>query len=171
MSNSRNSRFKHIEDSLKIKDEENIAEYLLRVDEIVNLIWGLGEEVEGEIIVQNMLRSLPLENYANISSIQDNEHLDKLTTYELHGILTTYEMRIGKEMPSRREATFTTSKGKKNHEHMLSEISMDESNEEDANFKRKLNKGYRKYKGKLPSKCFNYGKVRHFSTKCPYWKK
>ena len=38
MSNSRNSRFKHIEDSLKIKDEENIAEYLLRVDEIVNLI-------------------------------------------------------------------------------------------------------------------------------------
>lgn len=35
---------------------------------------------------------------------------------------------------------------------------------------RKLKKGSRKYKGKLPFKCFNYGKVGHFTSKCPYSK-
>ena len=32
-------------ESLKMKEEENIAKYLLRVDEIVNLIKGLGGEI------------------------------------------------------------------------------------------------------------------------------
>jgi hypothetical protein len=39
---------------------------------------------------------------------------------------------------------------------------------EEANFIRKLQKGSGKYKGKLPFKCFNCGKVSHFSSKCPY---
>jgi hypothetical protein len=38
----------------------------------------------------------------------------------------------------------------------------DISDEEEANFIRKLQKGSGKYKGKLPFKCFNYGKVGTF---------
>jgi hypothetical protein len=37
-----------------------------------------------------------------------------------------------------------------------------------ANFVRKLKKGTRKYKGMLPMKCFNYGGIGHFSSKCPH---
>jgi uncharacterized lipoprotein YehR (DUF1307 family) len=33
-------------ESLKMKDKENVAAYLLHVDEIVNTIRGLGEKVE-----------------------------------------------------------------------------------------------------------------------------
>ena len=33
---------------------------------------------------------------------------------------------------------------------------------------KKLKKGTRKYKGKIPIICFNYGKIGHFSNKCPY---
>jgi uncharacterized lipoprotein YehR (DUF1307 family) len=47
-------------ESLKMKDEENVASYLLHVDEIVNTIRGLGETVEESMIVQKVLRSLPL---------------------------------------------------------------------------------------------------------------
>jgi hypothetical protein len=44
----------------------------------------------------------------------------------------------------------------------------DISDEEEANFIRKLKKGSGKYKGKLPFKCFNCGKIGHFASKCPY---
>lgn len=33
---------------------------------------------------------------------------------------------------------------------------------------RKLKIGSGKYKGKPPLKFFNYGKIGHFDTKCPY---
>ena len=35
---------------------------------------------------------------------------------------------------------------------------------------RKLKRGTGKFKGKLPFKCFNCGKVGHFSSKFPYAK-
>ena len=39
----------------------------------------------------------------------------------------------------------------------------DLSNKEEANFIRKLKKGYSKYKEKLPFKCFNCGKIGNFA--------
>jgi hypothetical protein len=44
-------------ESLKMKDEENVAAYLLLVDEIVKTIRGLGENVKQPMIVQKVLRS------------------------------------------------------------------------------------------------------------------
>jgi hypothetical protein len=87
---------------------------------------------------------------------------------ELHGILIAYEVRIEQEKSSKRESTFKASKATNTHEHVPNENHSDISNEEGANFIRKLHKGSGKYKGKLPFKCFNCGKVRHFASKCPY---
>jgi hypothetical protein len=36
---------------------------------------------------------------------------------------------------------------------------------------RRLNKGSAKYQGKLSFKCFNCGRIGHFSSKCPHKKK
>ena len=33
---------------------------------------------------------------------------------------------------------------------------------------KKLQKGRGKYKGNLPFKCFECGKIGHFASKCPY---
>ena len=38
-------------------------------------------------------------------------------------------------------------------------------------FVRRLKEGSGKYQGKLPFKCFNYGKIGHFASKCPHQKK
>ena len=56
--------------SLKMKDKENVASYLLRVDEIVNTIRGIGENIEESMIVQKVLRSLPLRFDAKVSAIK-----------------------------------------------------------------------------------------------------
>ena len=77
-----------------MREEENIAGCLIRVDEIVNIVEGLGEEVDDKVIVQNVFTSLTMRYDAIVSSIKDREHLDKLTMDELHGILIAYAMKI-----------------------------------------------------------------------------
>jgi hypothetical protein len=69
-------------------------------------------------------------------------------------------MRINKDKSSTREASF---KADKNIDLELDDI--------EANFVRRLKKGSGKYQGKLPFKCFNFGKIGHFSSKCPRQKK
>jgi hypothetical protein len=155
-------------ENLKMKEEENIAEYLQRVDEVVNSIRALGEELTDQPIVQKILRYLPMRYDANISTLEDRPDLDNLTMDELHGILTTYEMRTGKERPTKGETTFKVSKAKKKHEQVSNEDQSEISDEEITNFMKKLKKGTGRYKGKFPLICFNCGKIGHFATKCPY---
>jgi hypothetical protein len=53
---------------------------------------------------------------ANISTIEDRPDLEKLTVDELHGILTTYEMRTGTGKTIKRRNNFKDSKTKKKRE-------------------------------------------------------
>ena len=76
-----------------MKESENIVAQLLRVDEVVNSITGLGEQVKESMIVQKVRRSLPLRYDAKISAIEESQDLTKMTMDELYGILTTYKMR------------------------------------------------------------------------------
>ena len=76
---------------------------------------------------------------------------------ELHGILTAYEMRTGNNGSSRKEATFKSSL--KNQS--------ENPNDEKSLFINKLERGNGKYKGKLLLKCFNCGRIGHFSLNVP----
>lgn len=114
-------RLKRIFGSLKMQEEENVAAYFLQVDEVVNSIKGLGEKVEESIVVQKILRSLLLRFDAKVSAIEEMKKLDKLNVDELHGILTTYEMRTNSNSSSKREVDFKASKKGKDKEYVSSE--------------------------------------------------
>ena len=59
-----------------MKELENIAAYFLRVDEVVNIIMGLGEKIEGSVIVQKILRSLPMRFDSKILAIEERSDLE-----------------------------------------------------------------------------------------------
>jgi hypothetical protein len=64
----------------------------------------LGEEIKEPVIVQKILRSLPMRFDPNISSLEEREDLSMLSMDELHGIFTTYEMRIERRIhPGRKQ--------------------------------------------------------------------
>jgi hypothetical protein len=163
-------------EQLKMNEDENIAAYFLRVDEIVNNIKGLGDEIKEQVIVKKALRSLPMRFDSKISSLEERVDLATMTMDELHGILTAYEMRTEKDNPVTKEATFKASKKtkKKDKQNPKSDCSCNDDSEEDeevANFVRRMKRGTDKYKGMLPLKCFNCDGVGHFANKCPYKKK
>jgi hypothetical protein len=95
-----------------------------------------------------------------VSAIEELNDLKTLSSDQLLGNLTSYEMRINKYKSITREASF---KEDKNRDLELEDI--------ETKFVGRLKKGSGKYQGKLPLKFFNCGKIGHFASKCPHQKK
>ena len=149
-------------EQLKMNEDESVSKFFLRVDKLVNAMRALGGKIKDDDtnLVQKILRSLPDRFNPKVSAIEEMSDLKTLTMDQLLGTLTAYEMRISKDQNSSREASFKAEKS--------TESDMDEL---EAKFVRRLKIGSRKYKGKLPFKCFNCGKVGHFAAKCPHKRK
>lgn len=143
-----------------MKENENIVAYLLRVDEIVNTIRGLGETIEEFVIVQKILKTLPYRFDSKVLPIEKMRDLDKMTKDEFHGILATFKMDI-EERPSKWEAAFKVSRRTKNKD-----SSESSSEEEEAYLAEDSRKDPPNAKVNILS-CFNCGNIDHFAAKCP----
>ena len=99
-----------------MKEEEDIAENILRIDEIVNAIRGLGGVIKEIEFIEKVLRTIPMKYDSKVSTVEEHDDLDDITIDELHGIFTAYEMRTGQNEPSRKEETFKVSKEPKKSE-------------------------------------------------------
>jgi hypothetical protein len=159
-----------------MKEDEDITTYFLQVDETVNAIIGLEEEIEESVIVQKVLRSLPMRFNTKISTLEERSNLNSISMDELHGIFITYEMRTEQENPNVKEEAFKESKRskqkKKEQEEYSSNNDVSEDDEEMANFVKILNKGTNgRYRSKIPLIFFNCDGIGHFANKCPHKKK
>ena len=54
-------------EGLKMKEEENIGEYLLRVDEVVNDIRVLGGKLKEREVMSKVLRTFPMMYDSKVS--------------------------------------------------------------------------------------------------------
>ena len=83
---------------------------------------------------------------------------------QLHEILTTYEMKKGCPSDMRDVAFKASAKGKEE----INESTHISEEEDEVNFVKKLQRGSGRFRDKLPFKCFSYGRVNHYATKCPH---
>jgi hypothetical protein len=141
-------------ENLKMNENEDIATYFLRVDEVVNAIRGLGEDLDESLVVQKVLRSLLLKYDAKVSAIEETRDLTKMKMDELHGSLIAYEMRTGTESDQPNSEVAFKSINKTNDKD-------NDLDEEISNFVRRFQKGIGRYKGKSPLKLFNCGRIGH----------
>ena len=79
----------------------------------MNAIIGLGEEIEESVIVQKVLRSLPMIFNPKISAREERSDRNSISMDKLHGIFIAYEMRIEQENLNVKEAAFKASKRSK----------------------------------------------------------
>src|ERR1700728_2406188 len=73
-------------ETLKMHNNESVANYFLRMDEIVNCMRDLGEEFEEIVLVEKVLRSLSAKFDSKVSAIEEKENVQKITMSQLHGI-------------------------------------------------------------------------------------
>ena len=78
---------------------------------------------------------------AKISSIEDRSDLKTLIVDQLHGIFTAYEMRTGHDKSTKDEINCKAFKTKINQKKKPQSSHHEESDVEEANFIRKLQKG------------------------------
>eukprot|EP00253_Pinus_taeda_P023507 PITA_23507 len=149
-------------ENLKMHNDESVANYFLRIDEIVNCMKNLGEEIKEVVLVEKVLRSLSPKFDSKVSTIEEKQNLQSITMSQLHGILTTYEMRKGGPSDRREVAFKASGKGDHNESGHMSE------EDEESNFVKNLQWGTRRFRGKLPFKCFACGRVGHYAAKCPH---
>jgi hypothetical protein len=91
-------------EQLKMKEDEIVGKYFMRIEEPVNAMKGLGEKIEEPSLVQKIFRSLPNRFNPKVSAIEEINDLKSLPIDKLLGTLTDYEMRIAKDNPTSREA-------------------------------------------------------------------
>lgn len=128
-------------EELMMKNDESFYEFYVKLNDIFNSSFNLGDKIPKNTIVRNFLRSLPERFRPKVIEIEENKDLDNMRIVELVGSLQTCE--------------YTFSQAKKKSLFALKTV-REESNESSGNYTMSDNKEIafytRKFKNLFVSK-------------------
>ena len=81
-------------EEIKIEEDESFDEFYVKLKDIVNSAFNLGETILEPKIVRNVLRSRPERFHAKITAIEESKDIDKITLIELVGNLQSNELGL-----------------------------------------------------------------------------
>ena len=90
-----------------MEEDESFGEFYVKLKDIVNSTFNLGETIPKPKIVRKVLRSLPERFHTKNMAIKESKDIDKIPLTKLVGNLQTYELgltRISKLDKSKRMA-------------------------------------------------------------------
>ncbi|XP_065629981.1 uncharacterized protein LOC136067701 [Quercus suber] len=82
-------------EEIRMEEDEIFDELYVKLKDIMNSAFNLGESIAESKIVRKILRSLLERLHAKIIAIEEVKEIDKIHSIELVGNLQTYEMRLG----------------------------------------------------------------------------
>ncbi|XP_057432974.1 uncharacterized protein LOC130725802 [Lotus japonicus] len=88
-------------ENLKMKEEETISGFHMRVRDISNASFALGEPMSDEKLVRKILRSLPNKFDMKVTTIDEAQDISSIKVDELIGSLQTFEMSLN-DMPEKK---------------------------------------------------------------------
>jgi len=87
-------------ETLKMKEEENIDEFVTSVMGVLNQLRIHGEKIEDQKDIEKILRSFPKKFEMVVISIEEFKDMSKVTVKEFMGSLLSHESRINMEEES-----------------------------------------------------------------------
>ncbi|XP_059650630.1 uncharacterized protein LOC132296443 [Cornus florida] len=152
-------------EACKMEERETVADYLFRINDIVNNMKSLGENIKDSDVCKKILRSLTPRFNAKVTILEDKD-LSQMKIDDLQASLTAYEMRIGTPTIQRREAAL---KVKEVAEESNPKFEEDDLEEDEVAY---LSKKFKKFRFKKRSQsqnltCYRCGKHGHYISSCP----
>ncbi|XP_059663455.1 uncharacterized protein LOC132309122 [Cornus florida] len=151
-------------EACKIEERETVAEYLFRINDIVNNMKSLSKDIKVSDVCKKILRSLTPRFNAKVRILEDKD-LSQMKIDDLQASLTAYEMRIGTPTLQRKEATL---KVKEVTEESDPKSEEDDLKEDEVAY---LSKKFKKFRFKKRSQsqnltCYGCGKPSYYVSSC-----
>ena len=130
-----------------MEEDKSFDEFYVKLTDIVNSAFNLGETIPEPKIVRKVLISLPQRFHAKITIIKESKDINKIPLTELVGNLQTYELgltRIGKSSKSKSMALKAKS----------SDID-ESSDDEDSKIKSYITRQFKKFMKNANAKGFD----------------
>ena len=134
-------------EEIKMEEDELFDEFYVKLKDIVNSAFNLGEIIPEPKIVRKVLKSLLERFHAKITVIEESKDIDQIPLTELFGNLHTYELgltRIGK-----------SSKGKSMALKAKSSDTDESSDDEDSKMKSYITRQFKKFMKNANAKGFD----------------
>ena len=146
----RNSKLQRLTTSfeeIKMEEDESFNEFYVKLKDIVNSAFNLGETIPKPMIVRKVLRSLPERFHAKSTAIEESKDINKNPLTELVRNLQTYELGL-----TRIEKT---SKSKSMELKVKSSDPNESSEDEDSKIKSYITRHFKKFMKNANAKGFN----------------
>ena len=88
-------------ESIRMSDDESFDEFYVKLNDIVNFAYNLGEIYDQPKIVRNILRSLTEDFRPKVITITESKDVDSIPIDELVGSLQSYELDLPKTNKSK----------------------------------------------------------------------